>query len=378
VAASRFLIVGNPENRRVAFFQAALAREGLAPARVLSWLDLLTGRASLARALAPGTILRLESPGESFAVERELIARGAGEPDARIDAALARTLEPDHGRILHPRQWYAGWRSVLEECALALAAAPTCVAMSAPREIAMMFDKRACHARCERGGVPVPRALGPVSSYDHLRERMRESGQRRVFVKLASGSSASGVVALETRGAGEQARTSVELVRAGGEVRLYNSLRVRRYTDPREIAAIVDALAPEGVHVEEWIPKAGIEGEAFDLRLVVIGGEAHHVVVRLSRSPMTNLHLGNKRGDPALVRERLGEALWAEVHRTAAATGRLFPGTTSMGVDLLVDSSHERHAILEVNAFGDLLPNVLHEGRDTYATEVAALASVLA
>ena len=34
-----------------------------------------------------------------------------------------------------------------------------------------------------------------------------------------------------------------------------------------------------------------------------------------------------------------------------------------------------RHAVAEVNAFGDLLPGLLVDGRDTYAAQVAALAA---
>ena len=33
----------------------------------------------------------------------------------------------------------------------------------------------------------------------------------------------------------------------------------------------------------------------------------------------------------------------------------------------------EQHAVLEINAFGDLLPGILWNGMDTYASEVKAL-----
>jgi hypothetical protein len=43
----RFVLVGNPDGRRVALFQAALASAGLAPARVVAGNDLLASRVSL-------------------------------------------------------------------------------------------------------------------------------------------------------------------------------------------------------------------------------------------------------------------------------------------------------------------------------------------
>ena len=43
-------------------------------------------------------------------------------------------------------------------------------------------------------------------------------------------------------------------------------------------------------------------------------------------------------------------------------------------VDLMVGSDWRRHAVAEVNAFGDLLPRVLDgAGRDTYTAQVSAL-----
>lgn len=376
----RWVVVGNPDNRRVGLLQAALASAGLAPARVLAWIDLLRGRAALEEALAPGTVLRLESPGEDAAVERELIALGADLPDperpraARIPAAGARALPDERGRLRFPRQWYLGFRAALLRCAAALEAAPPgVVPTSDPRDVACMFDKPACQARLAAAGVAIPPGLGSIASWDELRAAMRAAGRPRVFVKLSAGSSASGVVALETRPGQVLAHTTVELVRQGGEARLYNSLRVRRYTDEREVALIVDALLAEGAQVEAWLPKATLAGRRFDLRVVAIDGRAKHVVVRTSRSPLTNLHLGNRRGDPAAARALLGEPRWAEALTLVERAAGAFPRTRHLGVDLLVGASLRRLAVLEVNAFGDLLPHALHEGRDTYAAEVAAV-----
>jgi glutathione synthase/RimK-type ligase-like ATP-grasp enzyme len=283
----------------------------------------------------------------------------------RISAALALARPPDRGRILHARQGRLGWREALARCARAVASARV---MSAPDDIAVMFDKRACHARLEAAGVPVPRALAGVRGWEDLRARMASSRRSRVFVKLAGGSSASGVVALETRRADVVARTTVELE---GD-RLYNSLRVRRYTDEAGVARIIDALCREGAHVEEWLPKAGLGGRSFDLRVFVLDGVARQVVVRASQGPITNLHLGNRRGDVDAVRARLGEPAWTAALAAAASALAPFPRTRHAGVDLLIGASFRRHAVLEVNAFGDLLPNAFHAGQDTYGLTVAA------
>jgi hypothetical protein len=378
------VVIGNPANRRVAFFQAALARFGLAPAVVVPWIALARGEVALAPLIAPGSWLRIESPGEDFDVERALLALGAGlELGARgaptLDADAARALAPEHGRLRFSAQHHAGFVAALRRIEAERAAAPPHVVTSHPDDVAIMFDKRLCHARCVAAGVSVPEALGPVGSWEQLRARMIDAGRARVFVKLAFGSSASGVVALAVaktpHGVRVRAHTSVELVRSGDDVRLYNSLCVRRYDDERDVATIVDHLTREGVHVEVWIPKAGLDGHTFDLRVVVIAGRARHVIARLGHGPMTNLHLGNRRAPAEHVRAALGEERWASILRTAEAGAAVFPRTLHVGVDLLVHATRPDVYVAEVNAFGDLLPNVLDDGLDTYGAEVEALSA---
>ncbi|MGW7309623.1 STM4014 family protein, partial [Streptomyces sp. NPDC054835] len=230
---------------------------------------------------------------------------------------------------------------------------------------------------------PVPHAptsgpaAPPVRGWDDVRALTAGQGMRRVFVKPAHGSSASGVLALERAASGRtQATTSVELDADG---RLHNSLRVRRYTTEREVAALVDALAPDGLHVERWVPKASLGGRAADLRVVVVDGRATHAVVRTSRSPMTNLHLGGARGDLDAARAAIGAAggRFADALDVCERAAAAFPGTRCVGVDLLPATGWRRFAVGEVNAFGDLLPGLTGlpgsgaEGLDTYAAQLA-------
>lgn len=95
--------------------------------------------------------------------------------------------------------------------------------------------------------------------------------------------------------------------------------------------------------------------------------------MRQSQSPMTNLHLLNRRGDVDGLRERMGMLDWAALQTTCERAMSLFPKSLYAGIDLLLMPGLRRHAVLEMNAFGDLLPNVLHRGLDPYAAELAAL-----
>jgi hypothetical protein len=371
------VVVGNAGCRRVALFQEALTRCGLPPATLVPYADLIAGRATLEQFVRPGAVVRLESPGRDFEVEKALLAAGAGEADdpgpTRISRRAAARLAFDKGRIWYSRQWYLGFRATLRRLDEQLSRCPPHVLTSRPADVAVLFDKGRCQELFAGHGIPVPRGIGPVRSFEELRERLRESGCRRVFVKLAHGSSASGVVAYQTSGARQQALTTVEMVRRHGELWLYNSRRLRRYDRPADVADLIDALAREGVRAEEWVPKAGIGDCAFDLRVVVIAGRARHVVVRLSRGPMTNLHLLNRRGDLSAVLTRMGSEAWRAARRTCERAAAVFPGSLHLGIDLLIAPGFRRHAVLEGNAFGDLLPGVFSEGVDTYEAEIRAV-----
>ncbi|MFJ7957508.1 STM4014 family protein [Streptomyces sp. NPDC096319] len=360
-SAPRLVVVGDPAGRRVAFFQDALRNAGLPGARAVSWPDVLGGRATF----AAGETVRLDSPGEDPEADRLL--RGVDDP-ARVEGT---------GR------WYERFTAAVAGLGRSVAGAGA-VLVDDPAELAALFDKRLAHGLLRAAGVPVPESptsgpgAPPVRGWADVRALTAGAGLRRVFVKLAHGSSASGVLAVETNGTGRfQATTSVERGADGG---LFNSLRVRRYTSEREVASIVDALAPDGLHVERWLPKATQGGRAADLRVVVIDGRATHAVLRTSRSPMTNLHLGGARGDLDAARAAIAAAggRWEDALGVCERAAAAFPGTRCVGVDLLPASGWRRFAVGEVNAFGDLLPGLTGlpgsgaEGLDTYGAQVAA------
>jgi hypothetical protein len=382
--ACQWIIIGNLESRPVALFQAALAGRGLPPARIVAYADLLAERVALPDVVRAGDIVRIETPGRNFDVEIELLRLGAAqvEPEpATYRPALEWLLHvwgdhaEDIGAVWYPRTWYLGYCTLLRRIEQQLAACPPHRRMNSPADIALMFDKRQCHALLEQHGLPVPRSLGPISGYDDLVTAMQATRCHQVFVKPAHGSSASGAVAYRTNGRAHVAVTTVDEIRYDGNgcPMLYNTRRLRTLHDLREIAGLIDAVCRHRAHVEQWLPKAGSDGYTFDLRVVMIGGQVRHVVPRLSRSPMTNLHLLNRRGDIERVRARMGDAAWQALCRTCEWVMALFPDSLYAGLDVLVLPGYRRHVILECNAFGDLLPGVLWEGMDTYAAEIAAL-----
>lgn len=248
-----------------------------------------------------------------------------------------------------------------------------CQTMNHPQDIAVMFDKPQCCGVFLRHNIPVSRSLGKIYNYDHLREQMQKQECDRVFVKLSHGSAASGVVAYRANSRFESAITTVERVRENGRTLLYNSRKISHYTKTADIADIINILTAEGVQVEEWQHKAQLQGCGFDVRVVVINGEAQHIVVRLGKSPMTNLHLGNERGDTEEFLAKVGKENWQVMKQTCEAAAALFPNSLYCGVDLLILPDWQQHVILEINAFGDLLPGIIWNGMDTYTSEISSV-----
>lgn len=375
-----FILIGNTESNRTKGFQAARARLGLSPAVIVPYLDILEQRVDWTTLLAgKRPIIRLESPGGSFLVERALIARGAAfwqwdrpvTPDVAIEEAQAGLLTPEKGRIFYPRQWYLGYRSLLEEIEREVeAACPEARWMNIPHEIAIMFDKRECHHLLSEAGVPVPRLpapVGTINSYEELKIAMQQSRMYRVFAKLATGSAASGVIAyqMNPRTGAELADTTIELVERGAERFFYNSTKLRRYTNPAGIAQMIDWLGTQGLHVEQWMEKASTpDGHVFDIRQIAINHEPCHRVARLSRTPITNLHLQNQRA--SLEEMQLSQEAITQLEACARQTAACFPRSFVAGIDILLRKGSYLPYVVDINPFGDLLYHVSHGGWSPY------------
>jgi glutathione synthase/RimK-type ligase-like ATP-grasp enzyme len=359
------VIIGNAENRRTTAFCEAAVSKGLQPVTVIPYIDLLTDK-SLPD-IPAGSMVKIDSPGENEAVRALLIARGLANSPVPADLHVH-----DPGVIRYMRPWYKGFSDLLGEIDTLLSA-PGIIRMNASSDIRLMFDKPACQQYLQQQHIPVPRILPAVSDYDALIDVMAHARAPRVFIKPAHASSASGVIAFRKSGHHVQAISSADLRRTPAGIKLYNSLKVRTYSDAADIRDLVNTIMAEGVQVEEWLPKATLQDRYFDVRVLVIGGRARHTVLRTSKQLITNLHLGNKRGDMQAFLDTFGEQRLIAIKRLAEQTAACFPDTFYMGIDILLTANSLRPYVLEVNAFGDLLPNLLHEGETCYEAALTAI-----
>ncbi|WP_254438322.1 STM4014 family protein [Paenibacillus sp. DCT19] len=397
-----FLLIGNPDNRRTFALQQARLRQGLKPAMVLSYIDLLhtwrqgrTLRDAVSEVISQGVgqedaddysfFIRMDAPGENWNVERELLSLGASvysalhQEDHRmmVPQEQALLLEQEWGRIYAPAQWFDGWKACLERIDKEVQQFfPSARFLNHPTDIITMFDKRRCQQQLSANGITVPPSLQadvPIRSYGELRTAMKSEGMHRIFVKLACGSGASGVVAYQfnPRTGAEIAITTVGMERNGAEVIFYNEGSMRRYTRTEEIRILLDWLCAEGAQIERWMAKSTIGSRVFDVRQLVAGGQVGHAIVRLSKTPITNLHLRNDRLLPT--EAGLKDEQMLLIQNAAQAALSAFPNSWSAGIDVMLSGTEPRAYVLDVNPFGDLLYRVQHHGLGTYDWQMELL-----
>ncbi len=280
-----------------------------------------------------------------------MITQGGGSAESELE----------FGEIGYLREYHAGFCATLERIQ---ARGISCI--NSPRDIAVMFDKWKCHERFIEHGILRPETRLAPSNAAAFFDEIGAHPNGRLFLKPLYGSSASGVCALRWTSSRMQLIAPLRITWRSGRRILVNSLRVVTYSDPVEIRLILESLLPQRMIIEEWLPKLTLSGGAIDLRVLVIAGEARHWVIRQSRSPMTNLHLGNRRGDREEFLQVVGEEKMAEIFRVAAAAAHCFPDSLYAGVDVLLDHSR-RVFVGEINAFGDLLPGLVHRGETAYS-----------
>jgi hypothetical protein len=370
------LIIGNPQNRRVAMFVEALERLGHPPPLVFSHLDLLAAPQRLLEIVDSPHLVRIDSAGEDGNVERGLLRLGhqaaLAEGVSTIAPEALAELQLERGQVIAPRQRHLGFCVYLERLAEVFAQRPSWRVLSPLASIAMLFDKRRCSRLYRQHGIATPHVLDDVTDVDDLRAKMQAAGIERVFVKLASASSASCLAYFSRTRGKERVMTTMRRTAHG----LFNSLKLQSLSRPHAIDEALGFLLSEGSQVERAEPKARLDRAFFDCRVLTVQNEPSFLVVRQSHHIITNLHLGGFRGDAAKLRATLGEKPYEAAMQSCRRVAELH-GCFQLGIDVMFAPDMSQHRIIEANAFGDLLPGLERDGLDVYAYQAQKAADSL-
>lgn len=347
-----WVVLGVSGSKRSRGLRAAAQAAGR-PVSIVEWRDWLADPAVLEAHLQQPCCFKIEPPGDDPQVHLALLHLGCRRLGRPPCAA------PERGELLAADAWFAGFEDVMARLHLDLAARPQVRVLNPPEDILAMTDKLRCQQHLQAHQVPTAPLFGPVSGHDEFMALLDHHRLDRVFLKARYGSSAAGVVAYRRNGRGQQQATTSAWL--GEDGRLFNVKRLRRYERAQDVRRLVDRVAAQAAYVEGWLPKPRCGAGHFDLRVVALAGRPAHRVARVSTQPMTNLHLDSHRADPAgLLAPPDLQALEAVATATAAAFAR----SQLLGLDLVVQRGAAK--VLEVNAFGDLLPGLLWQGHDTY------------
>lgn len=323
------MLLGNRNTKRTDFFGQAAKKAGL-PVLFVDWEDL--GSGSFAQELAKclpqeGCFLKIDPPLWDSYVLSDL---------DRLAAGYIGKL----GEI----------SKLAQGCGIAF--------LNHPMAIAHLLDKEACKETLSKAGLPVTEQLwaggkqtGPCPE-EYLIGLMRQKGICQVFIKPVNGSGAAGVSAFRMQPAtGRMALYTCAAWQPG--IGLVNTKRLRRLTSQEEILPLLRGVLGLGCIVERWYAKEAHEGFSYDLRVAVLDGRIDFSLARLSKGPVTNLHLNNHPFEAS--RLGLPGPVWEEIGCLCQEAIGCFRGLRYAGIDILLEKGSLKPRIIEMNAQGDLI-----------------------
>lgn len=335
---NRIILLGNPGTKRAAYFQKAAAEVGV-PCRLWEWGQ----------------------------------PKGEGVSDAflKIDPPLwdSCDLEDLAGYVKGYRKDLLDLAQLAETCGLRF--------LNHPEAILDLLDKERCKRTLRQAGVPVTELLeeqgedlwrDPIRDTERLMGCMEERRIFQVFIKPRYGSGASGTAAFRFQ---PGSRRMVLYTCAAIEPqtgRLVNTKRLRQFSGEEGVTALLDRILALDHVVERWYAKAVYQGFSYDLRAVMQDGQMDLLLARLSRGPITNLHLN----DYPLPAEALGlprDTLDA-VRGACQKAMMCYPGLQSAGIDILLEKGSLRPRVIEMNGQGDLIYQDIYGENRIYRHQV--------
>ncbi|MDR1402770.1 MAG: STM4014 family protein [Tannerellaceae bacterium] len=241
---------------------------------------------------------------------------------------------------------------------------PTARFLNRPEAIVHALDKAESKRRL--AGLRTTPLLSPaVEGFHSLVGLLSEQHCSAAFIKPRFGSGAAGILALRYHKKKGRFAACTTLAQNGALA--YNTRRINRLTDTRQIAGLVNTVAETGALAERWIPKDSLCGETYDLRVVCQFDRIACLAVRCSKGAITNLHLNNKALPPACL--RLPAGVMDEIKDLCIRATRL-SALQYAGIDVLIEKDAKRPYIIEVNGQGDHIRRDLYDGNTIYKNQL--------
>lgn len=221
-----------------------------------------------------------------------------------------------------------------------------------PKAIAEVFNKIRCKEKLHAANIPCTQMFsGDPKDISSLQRLMKDNKSQSIFIKPVFGSGAAGAMAyrFEEKTGRQALYTASSIIKNT----LVNTKKIKVHREPTAIYKILTKSLEQPMVVERWTPKDSILGQTYDIRVLYLFGKIHYMVARLSKSPITNLHLNNR----ALEIEKIGLSpeTMEQIETICHNAMDLFPGLAYAGIDVLIEKTTKKPYIIEINGQGDLI-----------------------
>lgn len=219
--------------------------------------------------------------------------------------------------------------------------------LNTPDALLRALDKKETKEVLMDKGLKVTPMLPSPQSFDELRQLLADCG-RGCFLKPRYGSGAGGIMAIRYQPNRNKWVVYTTLRQVDGVI--HNTKRINRLSVEKEIIPLAEAVIQTEAILEEWIPKAQLQGENYDLRVVCRESEIDYIVVRCSKGSITNLHLNNKAHwwNELSLSEEVRQQIYFQCQEAVQSLDLQYAG-----VDVLMERGTDLPYIIEVNGQGD-------------------------
>ena len=242
-----------------------------------------------------------------------------------------------------------------------------------PGDIAEVLDKRKCKQTLAGNGIAVTEMYDvSFSCREELIFFLRESRVHQIFLKPMRGSGAAGVTAI--RFSPVRGKITLYTCAALDQGEVVNTKRLYRL-EGEDAAAFLDKLLELDCVVERWYSKDTFQEYCYDLRVIVQDRRIDYILPRLSKGPITNLHLNNHSME--FENLSLDKAVIENISETCIRAADCYPGLRSIGMDVLLEKGSRKPYIIEMNAQGDLLHRDIYGENRIYRRQVEIMRAMM-
>ena len=236
--------------------------------------------------------------------------------------------------------------------------------LNTPDALLRALDKKETKEVLMDKGLKVTPMLPSPQSFDELRQLLADCG-RGCFLKPRYGSGAGGIMAIRYQPNRNKWVVYTTLRQVDGVI--HNTKRINRLSVEKEIIPLAEAVIQTEAILEEWIPKAQLQGENYDLRVVCRESEIDYIVVRCSKGSITNLHLNNKAHwwNELSLSEEVRQQIYFQCQEAVQSLDLQYAG-----VDVLIERGTDIPYIIEVNGQGDHVYQDMFDHNSIYTQQI--------